>query len=73
MGWGDRKPAVLCGTLLGVASALDKDRLHDVLDEAVIVINTEDFERSQKDPRIRELFKRGQALHAELDSQNANF
>ncbi|MGP0103169.1 MAG: hypothetical protein ACLPUT_16300 [Solirubrobacteraceae bacterium] len=56
-----------------MVSALDKDRLHDVLDEAVIVIDAEDFERSQKDPRIRELFNRGQALHAELDSQNANF
>jgi len=69
----DQKPVVLCGTLLGVASALDQDRLHDVLDEAVIVIDTEAFERSQKDPRIRELFKRGQALHAELGSKNANF
>ncbi len=73
MGCAARKPAVLCGTLFGVVSALDKDRLHDVLDEAVIVIDAEDFERSQKDPRIRELFNRGQALHAELDSQNANF
>jgi len=58
---------------LGVASTLDKDKLHDVLDEAVVVIDAEDFERSRKDPRIRELFKRGQALHAELDAKNANF
>jgi hypothetical protein len=38
-----------------------------VLDQAVIVIDAEDFERSQKDPRVHDLFKRGQALHAELE------
>jgi hypothetical protein len=26
-----------------------------------------------KDPRARELFKRGEALHAQLDAENANF
>jgi hypothetical protein len=58
---------------LGVASTLDKDKLHDVLDQAVVVIDVEDLERSQKDPRVHELFKRGQALHAELEAKNANF
>ena len=62
-----------CATLLGVASTLDKDKLHDVLDQAVVVIDAEDLERSQKDPRVHELFKRGQALYAELDAKNANF
>jgi hypothetical protein len=56
-----------------MASTLDKDKLHDVLDEAVIVIDAEDFEHSQKDPRVRDLFTRGQALHAELAAKNANF
>lgn len=56
-----------------MASTLDRDKLHDVLDEAVIVIDEEDFERSLKDPRVRELFKHGEALHAKLDAENANF
>ena len=47
-----------------MATALDKDKLHEVLDEAVIVIAAEAFERSQKDPRVQDLFKGGQALHA---------
>lgn len=55
-----------------VASTLDKNKLHDVLDQAVIVIDEKDFERSLKDPRAHELFRRGQALHAELDAENAN-
>lgn len=56
-----------------MASTVDKDKLHDVLEEAVIVIDAEAFERSQKDPRVKDLFKRGKALHSELDAKNANF
>jgi hypothetical protein len=56
-----------------MATALDKDKLHEVLDEAVIVIAAEAFERSQKDPRVQDLFKGGQALHAELNAKKANF
>ena len=56
-----------------VATTLDKNKLHDVLDQAVIVIDEKDFERSLNDPRARELFKRGEALHAKLDAENANF
>ena len=52
----------------------NKDKLHDVLDEAVVVIDAKAFERSQKDPRGRkDLFKQGQALHAKLAAKNANF
>ncbi len=58
---------------MGMASTVDKGKLHDVLDEAVIVIDAEAFERSQNDPRVQDLFNRGQALHAELDAKNANF
>ena len=36
-----------------VATALDKDKLHDVLDQAVIVIDERDLERSRRDPRVR--------------------
>jgi hypothetical protein len=56
-----------------MASTLDKDKLHEVLDEAVIVIDAKALERSQKDPRVKDLFKQGQALHAKLAAKNANF
>ncbi len=56
-----------------MASTVDKDKLHDVLDEAVVVIDAKAFERSQKDPRVKDLFKQGQALHAKLAAKNANF
>jgi len=46
---------------------------HDVLDAAVIVIDAEDFKRSQKDPRVHDLFERGRALHADLEAKNAHF
>lgn len=42
---------------------------HDVPAAAVIVIDAEDFERSQKDPRVHDLFDRGRALHADLEAR----
>jgi len=59
--------------LTDMATTVDKDKLHDALDEAVIVIDAAAFERSQKDPRVKDLFKQGQALHAKLAAKNANF
>jgi hypothetical protein len=56
-----------------MATTLDRDKLHDVLDQAVIVIDAEDLERSRRDPRVHELFERGQALQAELDAEGANY
>ena len=47
--------------------------LTDLLDESIVVIDAEDFERSQKDSRVHDLFERGQALHEELEAKNANF
>jgi len=55
-----------------VAIALDKDKLHDVLDQAVIVIDEQELERSRRDPRVHELFEQGRALVAELESEGAN-
>ncbi len=55
-----------------MATALDKDKLHDVLDEAVIVIDEQELERSRRDPRVQELFAQGRALVAELESEGAN-
>jgi hypothetical protein len=56
-----------------VATALDKDKLHDVLDQAVIVIDERDLERSRRDPRVRELHERGARLRAELEAEDANY
>jgi hypothetical protein len=47
--------------------------LHEALDQAVIVIDADAFERSQKDPRVKDLFKGGQALHAQLNAKKASF
>jgi hypothetical protein len=56
-----------------VATTLDKDKLHDVLDQAVIVIDEQDLERSRRDPRVRELHERGEKLRAELEAEGANY
>jgi len=55
-----------------VATALDKDKLHDVLDQAVIVIDERELERSRRDPRVHELFEQGRALVTELEAEGAN-
>jgi hypothetical protein len=55
-----------------VATALDKDRLHDALDQAVVVIDERDLELARRDPRVRELFEQGRALVAELEAEGAN-
>ncbi len=55
-----------------MATALYKDKLHDVLDQAVIVIDERELERSRRDPRVHELFEQGRALVAELEAEGAN-
>jgi hypothetical protein len=55
-----------------MAIALDRDRLHDVLDQAVIVIGEDELEASRRDPRVRALFEQGRALVAELEAEGAN-
>lgn len=56
----------------GVATSLDKDKLHDALDEAVIVIDEDELEASRRDPRVHALFEQGRALVAELEAEGAN-
>lgn len=56
-----------------MASTVNKDQLHDVLDEAVIVINEEDFERSRKDPRVRAFLASARELGAELEAEGVEF
>jgi hypothetical protein len=53
-------------------ATLDKDRLREALEQAVVVIDAEDFERSRSDPRVRELFEGGEALLDELEAKGAN-
>jgi hypothetical protein len=56
-----------------VATALDKDKLHDVLDQAVIVIDERDLERSRKDLRVRAFHESSARLMAELEAEGANY
>lgn len=56
-----------------VATSLDKDKLHDVLDQAVIVIDERDLERSRKDPRVRAFHESSAKLMAELEAEGANY
>jgi hypothetical protein len=56
-----------------VATALDRDKLHDVLDQAVLVIDAEEFERSRRDPRVQALHESAERLLVELESEGAEF
>lgn len=56
-----------------VATALDKDKLHDVLDQAVIVIDEQDLERSRRDPRVRAFHESADQLLAELEAEGADY
>lgn len=56
-----------------VASTLDRDKLHDVLDQAVIVIDESDLERSRRDPRVREFHASADRLLAELQAEDADY
>lgn len=57
----------------GMAAALDKDKLHDALDQAVIVIGERDLERSHRDPRVRAFHESADKLMAELEAEGANY
>jgi hypothetical protein len=56
-----------------VATALDKDKLHDVLDQAVIVIDEQDLERSRRDPRVRAFHESADELLVELEAEGADY
>jgi len=56
-----------------VAATLDKDKLHDVLDQAVIVIDEQDLESSRRDPRVRAFRESAEKLMAELEAEGANY
>ncbi len=56
-----------------VATTVDKDKLHDVLDQAVIVIGEDELERSRRDPRVRAFHESANALMAELEAEGADY
>jgi hypothetical protein len=56
----------------GIVARPDEKTLRDALEAACVVIDAEDFERSRRDPRVRELFDGGEALLAELEAMGAN-
>ena len=57
----------------GAALPSTSGQLHEVLDQAVIVIDEQDLERSRRDPRVRELHESGARLRAELEAEGANY
>ena len=56
-----------------MATALNRDQLHEVLDRATIVIDAEDLERSRKDPRVRAFHESAEALLVELEAEGAEY
>jgi hypothetical protein len=56
-----------------VAISLDRDKLHDVLDQTVVVINEQDLERSRRDPRVRAFHDSADKLLAELEAEGADY
>jgi hypothetical protein len=56
-----------------VATVLDKDKLHDVLDQAVIVIDEQDLEHSRRDPRVRAFHESADQLLVELEVEGADY
>jgi hypothetical protein len=56
-----------------MASTLDKDKLHEVLDEAVIVIDAADLERSRSDPRVAAFHDSAESLLLELEAEGADY
>lgn len=59
--------------LTDMASTLDKDKLHEVLDEAVIVIDAADLERSRSDPRVAAFHDSAESLLLELEAEGAEY
>lgn len=56
-----------------MATTLDKDKLHDALDEAVVVIGERDLERSRRDPRVRAFHESADKLLDELEAEGGDY
>lgn len=53
-----------------MATPQDEDEMNGVLEQALIVIDEREFERSLRDPRVRALPKSGAELHADVRSSD---
>jgi hypothetical protein len=56
-----------------VVTSQDEDEMKYVLEQALIVIDERDFERSLRDPRVHALFETGAKLLAELEAECADY
>ncbi|MGH2880459.1 MAG: hypothetical protein ACRDK4_12760 [Solirubrobacteraceae bacterium] len=56
-----------------MAIAADKRELQAVLEDAVIVIDADELERSRRDPRVRAFHASSDELMAELEAEGADF
>jgi hypothetical protein len=56
-----------------MAMAVDKSELRDTLEDAVIVIDAEDLERSRRDPRVRAFHRSADEFMAELEAEGADY
>jgi hypothetical protein len=61
------------GRYAGPVATRDEDEINNVLEQALIVIDERDFERSLRDPRVRALHESGAKLHAELEAEGAEY
>jgi hypothetical protein len=56
-----------------MATPQDEYEMKNVLEQAVIVIDERDLERSRRDPRVRAFFESGAELHAELEAEGVDY
>jgi hypothetical protein len=56
-----------------VALAADKRELQAALEDAVIVIDADELERSRRDPRVRAFHASSDELMSELEAEGADF
>jgi hypothetical protein len=56
-----------------VVTSQDEDEMKNVLEQALIVIDERDFERSLHDPRVRALYESGAKILAELEAEGADY
>jgi hypothetical protein len=57
----------------GPVATRDDNEMDDVLEQALIVIDERDFERSLRDPRVRAFHESATKLHAELEAEGADY
>jgi hypothetical protein len=56
-----------------MATSHDEEEMDNVLEQALIVIDERDLERSRRDPRVRAFRESAAKLHAELEAEGADY